>query len=371
MSQIKVWISVLGVWALGAGAAGGRDTPDLKLRGLDETVPAGSVVQMKFRTTEGTPISGGRGWIRSNAAVFSGLVGIAIFARNGEAAGAAVVDGTDAALTYVTTQPFTDEYPVVTVALRLRQDLAPGTSTQFGLDPSSLWNVNGTFVRARVDPGTVTVGGSVAIADVIPGEGWFPAGTEVSVRGVGFNSLSRLRVDDVAVTSVRYVSPTEMRFTLGEAGNLTAARLRVDNPDLSRITYYSYMRGVPAETSGRTLLSRVHPIFSGTTRSVSTIGPIPVVGAQYAALALQNPDLTAADVTIGLYAADGTFLYSSTRSLPNGTRLTLELSELLDGVVPPPGGFVQVTSSLPIEAFGMLCDEGTWTVTPRLALEAF
>ena len=41
-------------------------------------------------------------------------------------------------------------------------------------------------------------------------------------------------------------------------------------------------------------------------------------GAQYAGLALQNPGLSGADVTVALYAADGTFLYSSPRSLGAG-----------------------------------------------------
>ena len=77
--------------------------------------------------------------------------------------------------------------------------------------------MNGSTVRSRVRPGMVTVGGSVAITDVIPGEGWFPAGTVVSVRGVGFNSRSRLRVDGIAINNVRFVSPTEMRFTLRRA----------------------------------------------------------------------------------------------------------------------------------------------------------
>ena len=63
--------------------------------------------------------------------------------------------------------------------MRLRPDVAVGSRQQFTLDPSSLWTVNGTIVRARVSPGTVTVGGSVAISDVIPGDGWFPAGTVV------------------------------------------------------------------------------------------------------------------------------------------------------------------------------------------------
>ena len=369
--RIKLWATTMCLCSLGASAAGARGTPDLGFRIQDETAPAGSLVQMKVRTTEVTPISGGRGRFFMDAAVIDGAAGIGIFATNGEVAGAAVVENNQVSTAYVTTEPFTDEYPVLTVALRIRSDAVAGSRTEFTLDPSSLWSLNGALVRAKVSPGTVTVGGSVAITDVIPGEGWFPAGTVVSVRGVGFNSLSRLRVDDIAVSAVRVVSSTEIRFTLRQPANMTGQRLRVDNPDLSRSIYYSYMRGIPAATSGRALLSTTQPIFSGMKRSLSTLGPLPALnGSQYTALALQNPNLTGVDLTLALYAADGTFLYSSTRSLASGFRLALELSELLDGVTPPAGASVQVTSSLPIEVFGLLCDEGTWTVTPQLPAEA-
>lgn len=151
---------------------------------------------------------------------------------------------------------------------------------------------------------------------------------------------------------------------------MTAQRLRVDNPD-SRSTYYSYMRGIPAATSGRPLLAAAQPVFSGATRSLSTLGPVPAMTTtQYFAVALQNPNVTGADVTIGLYAADGTLLYSAAHSLQNGYRLALELSELLDGTPPPAGASVQVTSSVPIGVFGLLCDDEAWTVTPFLPTEA-
>src|SRR5262249_55623836 len=149
----------------------------------------------------------------------------------GEIAGAAIVDGTLVSLSYVTTTPVTGDYPVMTVALRIRPDAAVGSRASFTLDPSSQWTLNGAAVRSRVSPGVVTVGGSVAISTVVPGEETFPAGTIVSVRGVGFNSLSRIRVDGVAITGERVAGDTEMQFTLAEAATMTAARVRIDNPD--------------------------------------------------------------------------------------------------------------------------------------------
>jgi hypothetical protein len=367
----KLIASVICLSALGVSAASAQSIGDLSIRVRDDAAPAGATIQIKVRTTEATPISGGRPQFAFDPAMFADVVGIGLFAPTGEVAGAAVIDGNRASIAYVTTTPATGDFPLLTVTLRTRADVANGSRTEFTLDPSSLFNLNGTMVSARVSPGRVTVGGSVAISDIIPGEGRFPAGTVVSVHGTGFNSSSRVRVDDVAITSVRFVSPTEMRFTLAEATNMTAARVKVVNPDSSTSIYYSYLRGIPAATSSRTLLSMTRPIFSGTTRSLSTFGPIPALtGAQYAALALQNPNLTTAYAIVLLYAEDGSLIHWSVRALRSGHRLTLELSELFDGVAPPPGASVRVYSTAPVEMFGLLCDEEAWTVTPRLPAEA-
>src|SRR5262245_41961381 len=373
MFKIKILIGALCLSALTwVVSAAGDDGTDLRLRIRDETAPPGSIVQMKVMTTEVTPISGGRGRFAFSQGFFSGVEGIGLFATSGEVAGAAVIESGQVRLAYVTTEPSTGDYPLMTVALRIRPDAVPGTRTTFGLDPSSIFTLGGAPARARISPGTVTVGGSVAIGDVIPGEGWLPAGTVVSVRGVGFNALSRLRAgDDLNIGSPRFVGPTEMRFTLREPANMTAQMLRVDNPDLSRSIYYSYMRGLPAAASSRTLLSATKTIFSGTTRSVATVGPIPAMnGGQFAGIALHNPSLAATDLIIELFAADGTLVSSSNRALAGGSRLALEVSELLDGVTSQGGSSVRISASSPIGAFGLVCDEVARTVTPFLASEA-
>ena len=150
--RITVWTMVTCLCALGASAAGSGDGLDLRLRVLDEKAPAGSVVQMKVRTYEVTPISTLRSRFRFDAAVFAAVEGIGIFATNGEVAGAAVIDGNHVAMAYATTEPFTgDDYPFLTVALRIRDDVAVGSRSQFTLDPSAL--LNGTMVPAQRVPG--------------------------------------------------------------------------------------------------------------------------------------------------------------------------------------------------------------------------
>lgn len=373
MSRNTASAALMFLLALGASPVGrSSDDDDLHLRIEDEKAPPGGVVQMKVETTDGEPISGGRPGTFLDMASFSDLVGIGLFAVTGEAAGAAVIDGNHVAISYLTTEPSTGDPPVLTLSLRIRPDAPVGGRTRVAFDSPSLWSFNGAMVSAQVDPGVVTVSGNTraAISEISPGDGPYPAGTVVSVRGIGFSSRTRLKLD-FDVTNERLVSPTEMRFTLRRTTNMTGQRIRIDNPDGSRTTFYSYARSTPAEISGRPLLARTYPIFSGTRRSVAAFGTIPEMhGRQYIALALQNPQLTSANVTIALHAADGALVQTASRSLQSGYRLALELSELFDGIAPPPGGSVRVSASLPIQMFDLLCDEGAWTVTPRLAVDA-
>ena len=360
--------------ALGATvfAGGSESNSDLKFRVRDEVGPPGGVVQMKVESYEVTPISGGRPSFGFDSRMFADAEGFDMVV-DGELAGAAVIDGSRVALSYATNDASTTDYPILSVSMRIRPDAAIGARTTFALDPQSTWHVSPTgqpLVASRLRPGTVTVGGSVSITDVRPGAGVWPAGTVVKVRGIGFNSRTRLKVDDLKTRSIRFINSTEMQFTLAETGELHGVRLRAENSDF-RSEYYAYMRGIVSTVSSRPLLAGTVPIFSMTRRAAATLGPFPLSSEhQYAGLGLQNPTLVDVAVGIELYDAGGALLYRSVRSLAGQQSLAMELSELLDGVTPPSGSSVRVTASAPIEAIGLLCDEGSWTVSPSLPLEA-
>jgi hypothetical protein len=362
---LAVVVGVLGASAL-------ADDRQVQVRIEDETVPAGGVVQLKLDRYEVTPISGGRPGFQYEASLFEDFVGFGMFAPTGELAGAAVIDGDRADISFVTTQTPPDDLPLLTVALRVRADARRGSRTSVSLDRSSIWwPPSGAALTTRVDSGEITVGGSLAVSGVYPGQGSFPAGTVVTVRGIGFNRETRLRVEDVEIGSVRFVSDTEMQFTLARTVDMTGKRLRLDNRDGSRVFYYSYTHGISAATSSRALLAATVPIFSGRLRSVAVFGALPPMTVnEYAAVALLNPTLSAADVRITLYSSAGALLDESSVSLPKGHRVALELSELFGGVPPPQGSWIRVSSSRPIHISRLMCDERTWTVTPALASQA-
>src|SRR6185295_4697192 len=191
-------------------------------------------------TTEVTPISGGRPRFAYDMGFFDGAAGFAIAAPNGEAVGAAIVDGAHVQVIYRGTSRFTADYPVMTVVLRIRGDVPRGTRTRFTLDPSSTWDF-GTAgpTTAVVSPGTVRVEGTTSIADVIPGEGVWPAGTVVRFLGTGFDARTSLKVHGAAIAGHRLVSPTEMQFVLARPTDVRGLRITASGATNS-VIYYAY-----------------------------------------------------------------------------------------------------------------------------------
>jgi hypothetical protein len=367
---LGVTLSASGGRAAGGGAtgAGGVD-PTISLRIPDEMAPAGGLVQMKVLTTEATPISGGRPGFGFNS-MFN-AAGFGMFATS-DLAGAAVIDNQHVTVSYTTSGALTANYPILTVALTVRPDAPTGTRTLFDMDPGSTWNETaaGPVYAKPIPPATVTVGGTASIIDVVPGEGVWPAGTIVSVRGMGFNSRSNIRINDAAVKVVNIVSPTELQFALTQATQMRGLKITVQNPE-NTDTYYSYMRGIVSTVSSRTLLAVTEPIFAVTPRTIATFpASTSLFANQYEAVALQNPNPDAVAVNVRLYAADGSIITQAARTLASRERIALELLELFDGVAPLEGSYVMVTASAPIDAIWLLCDEGTWTVSPSLPLES-
>ncbi|HMB81326.1 MAG TPA: hypothetical protein VKI43_14710 [Vicinamibacterales bacterium] len=375
MFQLKWMLRAAGVVVCGAVvfASGGDGGTHITLRIPNEIVPAGGMVQMKVLTTEVTPISGGRPGSAFDGSFFEAAAGFGMFNPSGDTAGAAVITGTHVQISYASTVMLAANYPILTMVLLVRPDVAVGSQTLFTMDPGSIWNYStaGVAITAKpITPATVAIGGTVSITDVIAGEGIVPAGTVIRVRGIGFDSRTQLHVNDSSVKAFSVVSPHEIRYTLPQATNVTGLKIMVANPDNSA-TYFAYLRGITSQVSARTLLATVEPIFALNARPIATLGPFgPLAANQYAALALQNPsvDEAAEDavVHISLHAGDGTMIHQSSLTLASRHRLVLELSELLDGVAPTPDSYVVVRTSAPIDVFSLVCDEGSWTVAPSL-----
>ena len=193
-----------------------------------------------------------------------------------------------------------------------------------------------------------------------------PAGGTFRILGVGFSPQTKVQLNPLKAALIQYVSPEEIRVTVRDGGVLDGTKIQVSNPDNSSDTYYSYLRGVPVGVSARPLLARTVPAFSNRTMFEavlpSTISPL--VNADYfTAIALQNPGAADAVVTVESHAAGGALTGSTTVTLPSGSRLTREVSELLGSVLPT-GSYLRVISAQAVQALGLLGNDKTGVVIP-------
>jgi hypothetical protein len=323
---------------------------------------------MKFMVTQPTPISTGRPMLAMDTTMFDNVWGIEVFSSTGDTNGIAMINGSNVSILYSTTAGAQGtDYPIMAIALHIRPDAIPGTQRQFQLDPSSTWTLGslGTATLTPTSPATVTVGGSISILDVVPGGGIIPAGSVVSIKGMGFQPKTQVQLNAIKSSSVQFISPQEIRFTLAADTNMTGQKIQVFNPDGSQDTYFSYLRGIPLVTSTQPLLSGAVPIFSSMTYSWAEFSPMaPASASQFTGIALQNPTVATANVTVALYSPANTLLGSSSLAVPSGYRLMLETSELAQGAVPGPGSYLVVASTRPVQVFGFVGDNAAGQVIP-------
>ena len=339
------------------------------IRVSDEIVPPGGMAQMKVLLTSPKPITTGMMDLDLSGVSFDSIDGIALFSSTGDVVGAAtVVNGNvNASFTSPNSTFGSDaEYPILTVALRLSKFVVPGQKFTVALNPNtSFWKDLLGTVAFELKPGSITVGGSVSITNVVPGGGFFPAGAQFSIFGMGFTSNTKITVKGISTSSIQYISPTEFRVSVKDGGQLDGALISAQNPDKSTDTYYSYMRGVPQGVSARPLLAQTVPVFSLLTATEAVL-PSTVSSlnnSYWTGLALQNPALQLANITVQGRDSVGNVITATAIALPSGARLSREVSELL-GATLPVGGYLHIGSDRPVQAVGILGNDATGSTTP-------
>jgi hypothetical protein len=335
------------------------------IRVTSETVPAGGMAQMKVLLTSPMPITSGNMAVDMSGVSFDSIDGIALFSGTGDVGGAAVVNGGLVNVQFTSpngTFGTGTDYPLLTVALTVSKNTFAGQKFPVNLDPTaSIWrDLLGSSIPFEFQQGSITVGGSVSITNVVPGGGTLPAGGRFSIFGLGFSPLTKVSVRGLAASSIQYVSPTEFRLTVKDGGILDGTLIQVENPDKSLDTYYSYMRGVSAGQSAQPLLSRTVPVFSINTAFEAVLSPT-ISSDYFTAIALQNPSPVSTDITIESRSAAGAVTASMNLTLPSGYRITREVSELF-GATLPTGGYLHVLSKQAIQMLGLLGNERTGVV---------
>jgi len=351
-----------GIAMLAAGSLAYAQTP-ATVRVSSETVPPGGMAQAKVLLTSPQPIPGGGSHFTGT---LSTADGISLFSSTGDVYGTAVQNGSDVYVQFVSPKgtfgTSVEDYPVMTVTFGVPATALPGQQSLLTLDPSTVWQTAlGTPLSIEIKPGTLTIGGSVSIANVVPGGGRWPAGTVVRILGMGFTPKTQVQLKSAQASSIVYVSPTEMRMTLKNDTPMDGVEVSVKNPDGSTDSYFSYLRGVPVGVSANPLIASAVPIFSTNTTTAATLGPLilPQVGSQYAVgLALQNPGAVTANITLTLAGAPAV-----TIALAPGQKISRELGEWF-GVPVASGASVQVASDVPVQVLGMLGNSADGSVMP-------
>ncbi len=378
MTKVKVlglgvWWAVVGLAASGGGGSnkppgggggGGGVQPAgiAEVRSLNETVPAGGVVQVKYSLTTPRPISGGGP--RMDDWDFE-VNGVGISSPLGTTAGVALSHNGTLAVEIVS--PDSDygtnlDYPFLTIAMTVPATTKPGTAFPLRMQDTLVSTPTGPVTLSNTKVGTLTVGGTVSIRGLVPGGGTWPAGTIVRVQGTGFVPGTRL-TSKMKTTNPVYVSPTEMVFALTSTTTLDQQPVTASNPDGSTVTYYSYLRGVPVRAPSRALLLKADPIFQQRTRGAATLGPLPALApGQFTGLAIQNP--STGPVIVSLYHPRTGRV--ATILLASGTRIMDELGALLNGTSLEPGDVVQVNATSGVQILGLTGDDAAFTLKPWL-----
>jgi hypothetical protein len=342
------------------------------------TIPPGGLLQMQVFMTEPKPILKGKqgitfkGALRATVASPLGpLRDAALFSTGGDVSGVAVVGA--AGPQFFFTSPLETfgtsiDTPVITLAYPVLATAVAGESVPLTLDPNnSLWlDPNGKQYPKELKSGVMTVGGTLSISDVVPGAGVIAAGTLISIKGVGFDSSSKVDFGEAKVETQQLISSTLIQVTLRDSVEIRGQRIRIDNNDNQRATYFPYQRTTRIGTSTHALVAASVPLFAQTALTLGYFRPT-LHGTVFSGIALQNLNSTSVTATLGLYSKTGVLLTTQKLALGKNTRISRDLVELFPGFSPVDGTRLKVTSPTGIQILGLLGDDSTGTLLPIAA----
>jgi hypothetical protein len=338
------------------------------------TVPPGGIFQYQLLLTEPKPLSHASTQPTVPTSTLGPVRGIAVNDPSGQANGVAIINGAifDITLNSPNLTLGTDaSYPLFTMTLPVNLGSTPGSTFPVTLgSASAFFDSAGQGFIQELTPGTLTIGGTLAITDIIPGGGLVPAGGTIRVLGTGFLATTKVQFPDPILTvTTNFISSTEIDVTLDTAIQLDGERVRAIQPTNANetSTYYSYLRGDPVSgSSANALVNLFYPLFSQQTYTKATI-PLNNTAPKFTALALQNTSATSATATIELLDSAGSVVATLTGgvSLPSRTRIVREVVK--DWFPSPPATAVTVrmTSKTPaLQMLGILGDSSTSKAAP-------
>jgi hypothetical protein len=356
-------------------------TTGLRMKVGSATVPPNGIFQYQLLLTEPKPI----GNSSTRPTIPSGPVGpvrgVAVNDSSGQAVGIALVNGTSISVSIQSPNLSLGtniDYPLLILTMPINSN-ASGAFT-VGMDPSSIFlNGNTQYAIQENVPGTLTIGGTMSITDVIPGGGAIKDGDTISVFGIGFDANTKIQVNNVASATSTFVSPTQIDVKIvspcvPESNPcVPAPTLQLDGDRIRAIKgnetveYFSYDRTDDAPgASSNPLVAQVHPMYSQQTFSTGTFA-YTAGGTVFSGIALQNTDsVSDATVTVDLLDAGNVSLASSgSFVLTKRTKLVRAITDLFT-TIPANTAKVRatVTTGPRIKILGFTGDTSKATVNP-------
>ena len=276
-----------------------------------------------------------------------------------EAAGTALMIGGSAVI-----RPELSSDPMLAVTITASDQVRAGATVDLTSGGSSGTDASASpcveDVGEQVD---VVAPRAVSIGDVLPGGGLLPGGSLVAVLGDGFQPEAQVLIEGVALASTSWVDSSRIEVVTAVDAQLDGRMVSVTNPDLTSATSFATLRTADLGKSTIPLLAVTEAIFPLQTRA-SAVFAAPATGTFFA-LALQNPGPADSIVSVELWDA-GEAVASATLTLPSGTKVSREVSELFPGVIPGAERVLAVTATVPVQMLGLRGNEDESSVTPVL-----
>ena len=378
MNQRRI-LSALGfiLFANALCSAAGEPAPapfaGVSLAVNDATVPPGGMFQFQLLLTEPKPMGRGSTTPTVPTSTTGTASGISINDPSGQACGVGVQGPNGLQINFISpnatygTSPI--DYPVLTIAYPVKSTAVTGTQAPVSIDLNNSFFVDPTTglpYPQETAPGKLVIGGRMSITDVLPGAGLVPAGTPFSIVGMNFPAAPKVAVEGATVVTAAAVSSSRIDVTLDRAIQLEGTRIRVlDKRTGEKITYYSYLRATALGQSVRPLLAASYPIFSSQKYASAGL-PWTKSSTVFTGLALQNPNTTAAQVTLQLLSSTNQVLQSFSFPLPSRTKVTRDLLEVFPVGAFINGASVRISASQPIQMLGLQGDTSINTVAPLI-----
>lgn len=325
-----------GVVILLGAAIGARAATPAPLLISSTSAPAGGWAQIAIYAVSPMAISSGHLVLSLDATAFGNNAAVGLFGANGDAVGAATVNWPQIDIQFSSASGGIGQLPdlpVIVVSVPVLAAAAGRTVAVTATSPDSSVTVAG---------GSVTVQGSLSVQNIPAGLGVAPAGTVVPVYGTGFTASTTVTIDGVEIASSEFVSAQEIDVTLGGAAELVGKRARVTQGGVE-FDYFCFAPNAPLNfpenTTFGSVVATVQPLFPMVEATALT-SP----GQDGAVMEVQNPNSSAATVSVALTTNFSQFAGEQTLTIPAGSWA------IFDGAS---STSFQMTSNLPVRAVVM------------------